>query len=402
MILNFTKRVAIFASAIVVVTALAFLPGSLLKAQNNPAKHETIAQSEKTQQSQPGFQRSLTLYENARKAFDIEADTYWKLVSQKRKERNEKRRNNENISLQDYVLMQPPVYLGPARPIEPDKPSVKTLPTPKTLPVVADFVKNSIEQFGFEPERPASEIEFKRIYAKTAAAAGLTKNQIVRIYAFEAGGNGTYDVQAGLEHKKPSAKPISTALGYNQLLTTNSVELLAENGEHFLQILKKQSGQRVGAQLDKLNRKIAVLKEMIEYSKSVPDAWGEHERIAATPKGLGIHALNLDVDVGPLLQTQKLLNSVLFARRKGYQAELTAAELEMMNLTGDGNGFDLVTISQSMREKIPTSNFFQQLGYERNSVAKRNNVVSTLLSATDQKMDTESKLAGAKELSAAF
>ena len=31
-----------------------------------------------------------------------------------------------------------------------------------------------------------------------------------------------------------------------------------------------------------------------------------------------------------------------------------------MNLTGDGNGFDMVSMPQSLRERVPTANFFQQ------------------------------------------
>ena len=42
-----------------------------------------------------------------------------------------------------------------------------------------------------------------------------------------------------------------------------------------------------------------------------------------------------------------------------------------MNLTGDGNGFDMVTMPQTLRERVPTANFFQQSGYERNPVARR-------------------------------
>ena len=78
----------------------------------------------------------------------------------------------------------------------------------------------------------------------------------------------------------------------------------------------------------------------------MPDEWEATTRCwANTPQGLGIHALNFDIDVGPLLQTQKLLDWVLFARRKvNDAAPLTAAELEMMNLTGDGNGIDMVTM----------------------------------------------------------
>ena len=93
------------------------------------------------------------------------------------------------------------------------------------------------------------------------------------------------------------------------------------------------------------------------------------------------------------MQTEKLLTSVKFAR-KGLYRPLTAAELEMMNLTGDGNGFDMVQMPQALREKVPTSNFFQRGGYERNPVAAHNNTVSKLLAATDARMDCNSNNAG--------
>jgi hypothetical protein len=102
------------------------------------------------------------------------------------------------------------------------------------------------------------------------------------------------------------------------------------------------------------------------------------------------------------LQTQKLLDSIIFARAKGYRAPLSAAELEMMNLTGDGNGFDIVMMPVGLRNQVPTSNFFQQAGYERNPVASRNNVVAKLLAATEAKMAKEIGLTGAKELASAF
>jgi hypothetical protein len=103
-----------------------------------------------------------------------------------------------------------------------------------------------------------------------------------------------------------------------------------------------------------------------------------------------------------MLQTHKLLTSVFFARAKGYNRPLTAAELEMMNLTGDGTGLDMVTMPQAMREQVPTSNFFQRGGYERNPVAIRHNTVAKLLAVTDERMDFNSAKPGAKELAAAF
>ena len=67
---------------------------------------------------------------------------------------------------------------------------------------------------------------------------------------------------------------------------------------------------------------------MIAFAKSVTDDWNEHEALARTQKGLAIHALNLDLDFGPLLQAQKLPDSILFTRRKGFAATLSAAELD--------------------------------------------------------------------------
>ena len=64
--------------------------------------------------------------------------------------------------------------------------------------MVADFLQNADEQFGFVPERPASDLDFKRAYARAALTAGLTREQIVGVYAFETGGHGAYDSQAGL------------------------------------------------------------------------------------------------------------------------------------------------------------------------------------------------------------
>jgi hypothetical protein len=298
------------------------------------------------------------------------------------------------------VLTQPPVYTGPKRPVnpEPGPPEPGTPRVRKVIPVVADLLKAAQEQFQFVPQRPASEIEFKRAYARIASAAGLTREQAVRVYSFETGGNGNHDMQSGLR----SGRAISTAIGYNQLLTTNSVELIAEQGQEFVRELTQRAAQLSGASRQALERKIAVLKNMVALARSVPDDWSQHERLADTPQGWAIHAMVLDIDVGPLLQTHKLLTSVIFARAKGYTRALTAAELEMMNLTGDGTGLDMVTMPQAMRDQVPTSNFFQRSGYERNPVAIRHNTVAKLLAITDSRMDSNSNLPGAKDLAAAF
>jgi len=356
-----------------------------------------------TPRPDPGYQAKAEEYAKVRKAFDEELGAYWKSIAEKRRARNAKRRNRETVELDDYVLTHPPVYKGPPRPVDPSAPDKPPPNEPKRpeIPVVADFLKVAFEQYGFVPERP-SELEFKQLYAKAAAAAGLTKEQVVRIYAFETGGNGTYDLQAGFEYKRPNARAISPAIGYNQLLTTNSVELIAEQGREILHELTQKAAQMSGAQRKALDHKIAVLKQMVAVARSVPDQWTEHEKLGNTPQGWALHAMVLDVDVGPLLQTHKLLTSLSFAKAKGLGRALTAAELEMMNLTGDSTGLDMVTMPQALREQVPTSNFFQRSGYERNPVAIRHNTVAKLLAVTDSRMDSNSLLPGAKELAGAF
>jgi len=352
-----------------------------------------------TAQQMADYRRKLADYTAVREQFDAEASAYWSAISDKRRARNAKRRNGETIVAEDYVLTQPPVYSGPPKPVDPSA-EEKPRPPRKALPVVADFLQNALEHFQFAPRKPTAEIEFKRAYAKVASRFGLTRDQAVRIYSFESGGNGKYDVQAGLEGS--GGRAISTALGYNQLLVTNTIDLLAEHGGVITAALRDVARDATGPQKSALERKIAIVQQMVTFCKTVPNEWRAHEKLAVTPRGIAVHALNLDMDVGPLLQTLKLMDSVNFAKRKGYGAPLTAAELEMMNLTGDGNGFDMVSMPQAMRSVVPTSNFFQRGGYERNPVAIRNNVVAKLLAATNARMDNQIGLQGAKDLAAAF
>lgn len=372
--------------------AMDALPPSTADAMAQAASPQAIAE----------YRRKLKEYQAARAAFEEEAGAYWASISEKRKGRNAKRRERQAIALDDYVLTQPPVYTGPKRPIdpapepEPEKPPRERKP----IPVAADLLKAAAEEFQFAPQRPVAEVDFKRAYARYAQASGLTREQAVRVYSFETGGTGNYDVQAGIEHGGKRA--ISTAMGYNQLLTTNSVELMAEQGHEFVKELAARAASLTGPARKAMDHKLAVLKKMVAFTRTVPDDWSAHEKLANTAQGWAVHAMVLDIDVGPMLQTHKLLTSVIFARAKGYNRPLTAAELEMMNLTGDGTGLDMVTMPQAMREQVPTSNFFQRGGYERNPVAIRHNTVARLLAITDERMDVNSNKPGARELAAAF
>jgi hypothetical protein len=344
------------------------------------------------------YRRKLKEYQDARAAFDAEANAYWNSIIEKRRGRNAKRREHRTITLDDYVLTQPPLYAGPRRPVNPEPEPEGPRREQKYVPVVADLLKSAAEYFQWAPQRPVTDAEFKRAYARFAAAAGLTREQAVRVYAFETGGNGNHDTQSGFH----GTRAISTAIGYNQLLTTNSVELLAEQGLEFVKALTDKAATLSGPSRRAMEHKVAVLKKMVALARSVPDDWSQHEKIGDTPQGWALHAMVLDIDIGPMLQTHKLLTSVVFAREKGFTRPLSAAELEMMNLTGDGTGLDMVTMPQAMRLQVPTSNFFQRSGYERNPVAIRYNTVAKLLAVTDERMNLNSNKPGARELAASF
>jgi hypothetical protein len=343
-------------------------------------------------------QGSADAYARARAAYEAQTSVYWNEVGEKRRLRVEKRRRGDALTLADYVLEQPPVYSGPQRPPGPTLPSEPRRPE---MPVVADFLKYAAEEFGFVPRRPLNELEFKRAYARAALDAGLTREQAVGIYAFETGGNGNYDTQAGLIGK--GTRAISPALGYNQLLSTNTVGLLAEHGDALVAMLAKKAAAMAGPPKAAMLGKIDALKQMIAFSRTVPNRWGEHDKLAKTTRGgMGIHAAILDLDLGPWLQARKLATSLHFARARGHKATLSAAELELMNFTGDGNGIDMVSMPQALRERVPTANFFQQEGYERNPIARRTGVVAALIADIAARADRGRKEPGGQDLDAAF
>ena len=360
------------------------------------------APSAASPQAATDHRRRLRDYALAWQSFESQATAYWNEITEKRRTRQIKRRNGQAITLDDYVLTQPPVYGGPPRQFDaaaPDRPP--SARDTKYVPTIPEMLASAQKYFQFAPQR-ASEIEFKRAYAKALAVEGVPRDLAVRLYAFETGGIGTYDVQSGLLNARPGAKPLSAALGYNQLLITYTLHLLADQGEDFVRALQAKAAGLGGDQREAMLAKVAVLKRMIAFSRTVPANWNAQERLGETPQGWGVHPLLLDIDVGPLLQARKLNGSLRYPLTYGYREPLTAAELQMMNLMGDGSGLDIVTMPRAMRDQVPTSNFFQRRGYERNTVASRNNTVAKLLAVTDARMDAAVQQQGARELAASF
>src|SRR5262249_39883072 len=112
---------------------------------------QTVAHAQGTPPGAIGdYQARLAQYQAARGASEAEAPAYWDAVSENRRTPNAKRREQQPITLDAYVLTQPPVYAGPPRPVDPYAPAVPPPERPE-IPVVADFLKNAAEQFGFIP-----------------------------------------------------------------------------------------------------------------------------------------------------------------------------------------------------------------------------------------------------------
>jgi hypothetical protein len=349
--------------------------------------------------------REFEAYTSARAFHDFELDKFWRECSDKKALRKRKKAAGEMLAAEDYVLAFPPEYKGPklsaevqrlwsayqARDAAPKEP-------PPTLPTVADFLAAAKEHYAFEPERIA-EKEFKRRYAREALAIGLTKEQVVRVYALETGGQGTADMQAGIHPISKKGTAISSALGYAQLLHANSVNEIAKHGAGFVERLQRltmkpgTTAQRRAA----LRAKIASLKAMVKTAKSVPYDWERHQALAKTPKGYGIHALNLDGDIGPWLQVIKL-DGIMKEAVKAGRTRLKPVEMELMNLAGPGTGLEMM---QPAGLTVPTANFFSRGGYERNTIV-RGKTSAELLAALDSRMDENEKRPGAIEFAQAF
>jgi hypothetical protein len=345
----------------------------------------------------------LTAYETyraARDPFERQLKAYWSRVEAKRDARKAKRMLGQDYEPEDYVATQPPKYAGPdlapdiARIVAEVKPPVPERP----LATVADFLENAKEHYGFVPT-PTTEREFKRRYAQEALAVGLSKDQVVRIYALETGGQGTYDMQSGYNPITKAGKPISSALGYAQLLHANSTSELVKHGERFARRLLAMAASpgTPHEHAEALKAKAAIVRRMLKAARSIPNEWGHHVRFAGTPAGLGIHALNLDADVGPWLQVLKLKGLKDDAAAAGRET-LGGDQIELMNLAGPRTGLEMM---MPVAQNMPTSNFFSEGGYYRNTIV-REKTAAELLKALNERMEVNIKKAGAVEFAQIF
>jgi hypothetical protein len=332
-------------------------------------------------------------------------DAYWRKVEHKRHVRRALRRKGRSFKARHYVSINPPRYEGPSlaaalrtrwRKFR-DQGRPEGRREKSELPRLADYLAAARRYYKFTPER-IPEAEFKRRYAREALAAGLTKSQVLRIYALETGGLGTADMLAGIHPISRKGQPISSALGYAQLLSANTINMIAKHGRGFLVRLRAMARRARDRQRRKvLLGKIHALRAMVRTARSVPFRWSRHVALSRTGRGRGLHPLNIDGDIGPWLQVIKLAELKKLAAKHG-RPNLSGAEIELMNLAGPGTGLEMM--GKVARDK-PTTNFFSRRAYYRNTIV-RGRDAQGLLAALEGRMQANIKNDGAREFARIF
>ncbi len=354
----------------------------------------------------PAQKQAFTAWRTAQAHYERRLDAYWHEVEKKRKARRPKRGSGKLYLPDDYVWTFPPEYKGPGlsaglarlwKRYQAAQERARPHKARRTQPGIPEFLAAAKTYYGFEPTR-VSEAEFKRRYAKESLRLGLTEAQVVRVYALETGGNGTADMQAGIHPISKKGHPISSALGYAQLLHANTIGELVEHGDSFIARLRKMAAAtRDPARAHELKGKIVALRRMLHAARSVPNDWYKHVAFAQTPRGYGMHAINLDGDIGPWLQSVKLKGLKEFAARKGV-TNLSGEEIELMNLSGPATGLEMM---QPVGLTAPTPNFFSRRAYYVNKMVK-GKTSAELLAEFTRRMDNSSKQPGAVEFAQAF
>lgn len=388
------RSVRFLATLMALVTAAAVFVPQAAFARGSAAFKETLNDQDL---------RVFEDYVAARSVFDFKLDAYWREVSDKRVLRRKRKAGKLELRPDDYVLSFPPEYSGPYLPVALQKRWTQFLaedtsgpvkpPDPK--PTVTDFLSLARAHYGFIPER-VPEREFKRRYAREALSLGLTKSQVVRIYALETSGLGTADMVAGIHPITKKGSPISTAIGYAQLLAANTINEIRKSGPAFIERLE-QKARRHPEQAEAIRGKIASLKRMVTNARTVPDEWSKQVAHARTGKGLGMHAINIDGDIGPWLQAIKIRGLKESAARNGRE-HLTGAQIELMNLAGPGTGLEMM---RPAGLTAPTPNFFERGAYGRNTIV-RGKTADQLLTALDERMTENIKNSGAVEFEQVF
>ena len=181
-----------------------------------------------------------------------------------------------------------------------------------------------------------TEPEFKKRYAAESVHVGrdfnLNKDQMAnlvkRIYAFEDGGWGTYYTlssmpQEILDDSQKEARlkfhPSSSPIGYNQLRTKNTVNDIIQHGSAISGRLNELASEEPD-RADILHAKAQLVAQLhdVLVHKSTPfnQPPNKHSAFYTSSQRIeqAAQSLNLDGDVGPIIQSQELFNLLKFSR----------------------------------------------------------------------------------------
>jgi hypothetical protein len=355
-------------------------------------------------------------YEAAQKAYQADLGKYWSGVVTSK-------------SLHQTVNDFPPDYVGPPKP-----PGSGPVKAPSTLPTVNDMLQdwNKLAPMAAGHSHipkltidESSEDAFKHAYARESlnvgAKHGLSRKQteivVESIYNFEDAGTGTKDLLSSVplkltepdnaqnEKARRNIHPDSTAIGYNQLLMATSMRFV--DGSNAINDRLQELAKEAPARATVINHKRELLgdiqqtvhKQLAEFAKNDPsqyiDAQGKFTEplyaafsrsTVPTANGMtgrqmtaAVQALNLDRDIGPVLQSQQLDDLFHHSLKPDFQKALQQkvprhvddylpAAIELANLAGGKAAGDML---QPKNATLPTVNFFDRDGYEGNPVTHK-------------------------------
>jgi len=304
------------------------------------------------------------------------------------------------IALDDYVLTQPPVYSGAEAAGGSVADAVRAGRTRerKYIPVVADLLKATAEQFSSPGAAARQRDRIQARLCRAAAGGGVDTEQAVRVYSFETGGSGNHDIANRGCSASRRVRARSPPRSAQSAAHHHSVELIPSRAMNSSRRWPKKPRDCPGVSA----------APWITRSRAEADggtgAFGTDEwrstRSSGYAAGLGHPCDGAGYRCRPLLQTTAAYFRDLRARQ-GLCRGLTAAELEMMNLTATAPARHGDDAAGDPRSGPDLEFLFSAAGYERNPVAIRNNTVAETVGGHDNRMDSNSNCRR-EDLAAAF
>ena len=267
----------------------------------------------------------------------------------------------------------PPVHPGIDKPMPPTN-SPEPLQRSGTLPTLIDLIGASkdlsriSQRDGKHPDfqlRELPESTFKQRYAEESLRVGrqygLNNNQVSdlvrRIYSFEDGGWGKHFTMSGMpqplmDDSNMAARmlyhPVSTAIGYNQLIIANTKQHFKDDGSEIagrLRELGKQEPDRSQELEDKAQLVENLQKIMLGTAAQPAQREGKNRRQHVSNEKISnaVQALNLDGDVGPIIQSQELASLLKFSSAHNFRGLL---EIKAQNIGRQTSMFDALPKEQ--------------------------------------------------------